>query len=153
MREKAVCPPDFRAELKEPRVELWLKIGDQPCTDITINGQETRYLFDAFVGALYVEHGYSSVQAWIRPLIDPNSAPSTSGTTSHMGAFGNPPPPASPPPPLPHNSAAPGAPKSVYLSMFNQTAAQRGVKIEWTAVQSGPGHALTWNVECLGEYG
>ncbi len=58
-----------------------------------------------------------------------------------------PPPPASPPPPLPGNSAVQG----VALASFNQTATQRGLKVEWKAAQSGPGHALTWNVECIGK--
>jgi hypothetical protein len=40
----------------------------------------------------------------------------------------------------------------VILAQFNQTAAQRGLKVEWNAAQSGPGHALTWNVDCIGEY-
>lgn len=63
-----------------------------------------------------------------------------------MGA--NPLPPASPPPPLPGN---PLGQQGVLLASFNQTAAQRGLKIEWKAEQSGPGHALTWNVECIGK--
>ena len=62
--------------------------------------------------------------------------------------MGNPPPPNTPPPPLPNNAITPGA----FLAQFNQTAMQRGLKVEWTAAQSGPGHALTWNVECIGEY-
>ena len=73
-----------------------------------------------------------------------------SRTATYMG---NPPPPASPPPPLPSNPLAPGAPKSAFLSLFNQTATQRGVKVDWVAAQSGPGHSLTWIVECIGEYG
>jgi hypothetical protein len=64
-----------------------------------------------------------------------------------MGSMGNPPPPASPPPPLPGNTSG------LLLASFNQAAAQRGMKIEWKAAQSGPGHALTWNVECLGKQG
>ncbi len=63
------------------------------------------------------------------------------------GSMANPPPPASPPPPLPGNPLGQG----VLLASFNQTAAQRGVKIEWTTSQSGPGHALTWNAECVGK--
>lgn len=62
--------------------------------------------------------------------------------------MGNPPPPNTPPPPLPNNGIASG----VLLAQFNQTAAQRGLKVEWNAAQSGPGHALTWNVDCIGEY-
>jgi dsRNA-specific ribonuclease len=35
------------------------------------------------------------------------------------------------------------------LALFNELAMQRGLKIEWNANQSGPGHALTWVVHCL----
>lgn len=63
------------------------------------------------------------------------------------GNTANPLPPASPPPPLPANQAEKGA----LLASFNQTAMQRGLKIEWKAGQSGPGHSLTWNVECSGK--
>jgi len=148
MRERVACPHERRAELNEPL--------------------ETRHLFDSYVGALYIERGYSSVQTWIRALVDPDFASSTSGSPppgssafgssifgsstlgSRTGAYmGNPPPPASPPPPLPSNPLAPGAPKSAFLSLFNQTATQRGVKVEWNAAMSGPGHSLTWTVECI----
>jgi len=59
--------------------------------------------------------------------------------------MGNPPPPNTPPPPLPNNTVSSG----VLLAQFNQTAAQRGLKVEWNAAQSGPGHALTWNIDCI----
>jgi len=139
MREKVHCPPDLRDELNEPT--------------------ETRHLFDAYVGALQVEKGYLAVKTWIQPLVDPDfnsNSNSNQGSTSYapdsygsnsygsMGNMANPAPPASPPPPLPGNPTGPG----ILLASFNQTAAQRGLKIEWKASQSGPGHALTWNVEC-----
>jgi hypothetical protein len=111
------------------------------------------------VGALQVEKGYLAVKTWIQPLIDPNfdtnanqgstswSNPYSSNSYPSMGGMANPPPPASPPPPLPGNPLGQG----VFLASFNQTATQRGLKIEWNAAQSGPGHALTWNVECIGK--
>ncbi|KAH9996467.1 hypothetical protein BJV77DRAFT_942190 [Russula vinacea] len=120
MREKVACPANLREELKEPK--------------------ETEHLFNAYVGALYVERGYPAVKAWIQPLIDPDFTPSS---TSFGGA--NPPPPASPPPPLPGNSLGPG----VFLASFNQMAAQRGLQVTWNASQSGPGHALVWKVDCM----
>ncbi|KAF8481048.1 hypothetical protein DFH94DRAFT_439866 [Russula ochroleuca] len=122
LREKVACTPDLREELKEAR--------------------ETKHLFDAYVGALYVERGYPAVKAWIQPLVDPDF---TQSSTSFGGSMANPPPPVSPPPPLPGNSLGPG----VFLASFNQTAVQRGVKVEWTASQSGPGHALVWKVDCI----
>jgi ribonuclease-3 len=63
-------------------------------------------------------------------------------------SMGHPPPPTTAPPPLPGNPAGTGA----FLAMFNQMVAQRSIKVEWPAVQTGPGHALTWSVECVGEY-
>lgn len=97
------------------------------------------------MGALYVERGYSAVKTWINPLVDPEYNPTSPSSGSFGGSMANPPPPASPPPPLPGNTTG------VFLASFNQMAAQRGVKIEWTASQSGPGHALTWRVECIGK--
>ncbi|KAI0307675.1 hypothetical protein B0F90DRAFT_1621845 [Multifurca ochricompacta] len=125
LREKVACPQDLRAELKE--------------------AVETRHLFDAYVGALYVERSYSVVKGWIGPLVDPDFSPSPFGSSA------GPPPPTSPPPPLPNNPLAPEAPKSAYLSLFNQTAAQRGIKVDWQMDRTGPGHSLTWVVQCLGE--
>ena len=112
-------------------------------------------MFDAYVGALQVEKGYLAVKSWIQPMIDPDFNPnSNQGSTSYPDRYGstggntaNPLPPASSPPPLPGNSPGQG----LLLALFNQTATQRGLKIEWKATQSGPGHALTWNVECLGK--
>lgn len=114
-------------------------------------------MFDAYVGALQVEKGYLAVKTWIQPLIDPDfdansyQASNPYGPNSYAPAGGmgggNPPPPASPPPPLPGNPLGQG----VSLASFNQIAAQRGLKIEWKANQSGPGHALTWTVECFGK--
>ncbi|KAI0249494.1 SNF2 family N-terminal domain-containing protein [Lactifluus subvellereus] len=147
MRARVICPQERRAELMEPLVKFWLEFS-----------------------ALYIERGYPAVQIWIRALVDPDFTSSTSGSSlpgsyafgsstsgsstfgSRTGSYmGHPPPPASPPPPLPSNPLAPGAPKSAFLSLFNQTAMQRGVNVEWNAVQSGPGHALTWTVECLAD--
>jgi hypothetical protein len=108
------------------------------------------------VGALQVEKGYSAVKTWVQPLVDPDfDSNSNQGSTSYgsdpYGSMGgnmaNPLPPASPPPPLPGSSVGQG----LLLASFNQTATQRGLKIEWKAAQSGPGHALTWNVECFGK--
>jgi ribonuclease-3 len=125
MRDKVHCPPELRDELNGP--------------------METRHLFDAYVGALQVEKGYLAVKAWIQPMIDPDFNPNSNQGSTSYGSSGNPLPPASPPPPLPASTIGQG----VFLASFNQTASQRGLKIEWEAKQSGPGHALTWNVECL----
>jgi hypothetical protein len=112
-------------------------------------------LFDAYVGALHVERGYSAVKTWIQPLIDPdynsNSIPGSTSSSSVRGDNANPPPPASSPPPLPGPGNPPG--QGMFLALFNQTAAQRGLKVEWNARQSGPGHALIWSVECIGNKG
>jgi hypothetical protein len=88
-----------------------------------------------------MERGFRDIKPWIGPLVDPefNATPA------------NPPPPSYGAPPLPQ-SPAPGASKLVSLSMFNEMAMQRGLTIEWSANQNGPGHSLTWVVQCIGEY-
>lgn len=95
------------------------------------------------MGALYIEQGYPTIKAWIKPLVLPEIYSNDSTGSSAV----NPPPPSTPPPPLPGNTLGSGA----ILALFNQTASQRGVKIEWKAIQSGPGHQLTWNVDCIGK--
>jgi len=49
------------------------------------------------------------------------------------------------------NPLAPATPNAPFLPMFNTTAVQRGVKIEYVAEFEGPAHAGQWLVECLGE--
>jgi len=93
---------------------------------------------------VYVEQGYLGAKAWIQPLVDPNFASTPVGSSAGASP-GNPPPPTTAPPPLPTNPLGAGA----FLALFNQTATQRGVKVEWPAAQTGPGHALTWNVDCV----
>ena len=58
-----------------------------------------------------------------------------------------PPPPTTRPPPLP---PTPGQQIS-YLPLFNQTASQRRLGVEYTAQFFGPPHAGEWAVKCLGE--
>ncbi|KAI9513072.1 ribonuclease III domain-containing protein [Russula earlei] len=123
LRDRVICNPDQRDELK--------------------SSNETRHLFDAYVGAVYIEKGYPGIKAWIHPLIDPDYDPnSTSSGLSTEAHTGNPPPPANPPPPLPDGN-------SFGLATFNEKAMHRGVKVEWGATPSGPPHALTWSVECI----
>lgn len=134
LRDKVACTADQREELRDPR--------------------ETRHLFNAYAGAVFVEQGYATVKTWIHPLVDPDyqSTSSTSATRAinFTGSgtntdTGNPPPPASPPPPLPGATSTTGA----FLALFNQTAMQRAAKLEWPAVASGEAHQLTWSVDCV----
>ncbi|TEB38971.1 hypothetical protein FA13DRAFT_1724922 [Coprinellus micaceus] len=75
--------------------------------------------------------------------------------------FGSAPPPspgpARPPPPLQAptmsmprvNPLAPAQPTLPFLPLFNQTAAQRRVSVEYSAQFTGPSHAGTWVVRCI----
>ncbi|GJE85783.1 ribonuclease 3 [Phanerochaete sordida] len=70
-----------------------------------------------------------------------------------------PPPPAGPPPPLPGmpsmssasipNPLAPAQPHTAFLPLFNQTANQRRMFVEYPATFAGPAHAGKWNVKCV----
>ncbi|KAF8898922.1 ribonuclease III domain-containing protein [Infundibulicybe gibba] len=52
--------------------------------------------------------------------------------------------------PLPHlNPLAPAQPTLPFLPLFNQTASQRRVAVEYPAEQSGPPHAPRWTVRCV----
>ncbi|KAI0630986.1 hypothetical protein C8Q77DRAFT_1074880 [Trametes polyzona] len=162
--------------------------------------QETRILFDWYVGAVFVGAGYKDVRDWIGALVDPqanpNQAPqglpsepeyrrvkvespslgvgtgfghSLPGYLSYPGqnyfqhsaqSFGQqppqpfgqppPPPPGNSPPPLPmHNPLAPAQPHSAFLPLFNQTAQQRCLEVQYPAQFSGPPHAGRWTAACL----
>ncbi|KAH0590930.1 hypothetical protein H2248_001043 [Termitomyces sp. 'cryptogamus'] len=54
-----------------------------------------------------------------------------------------------PPMPLP-NPLAPAQPNLPFLPLFNQTATQRRVAVEYPAEFSGPPHAGRWTVRCIG---
>ncbi|KAF9229103.1 hypothetical protein BS17DRAFT_771028 [Gyrodon lividus] len=63
------------------------------------------------------------------------------------------PPPIQPPPPkdTPRmaNPLAPAQPNLAFLPLFNQTATQRGLSIDYSATFTGPSHAGRWNVSCV----
>lgn len=48
------------------------------------------------------------------------------------------------------NPLAPAQPGLAFLPLFNQTATQRRVKVEYPAEFSGPSHAGQWSVQCVG---
>ena len=117
------------------------------------------------------------MQTWIGALVDPEfdtSVPMDADTDSVYnpkkfkpeGMFVAPepamPPPPTPPampaPPTPqmppHNPLAPAQPASTaFLPLFNQTANQRRVFVEYPAQFSGPPHAGRWTVKCVGTFG
>lgn len=110
--------------------------------------QTTRQLFDAYVGAAYVEQGYPNTRAWIQSLVDPDSV-STSVGGSSMGASTDNPPPPTTSPPTPKNSTGAG----MFLAKFNETAMRHQVKIAWNAANEGTSpHLPTWRVDCVGKY-
>ncbi|KAG6890734.1 hypothetical protein C0992_013117 [Termitomyces sp. T32_za158] len=55
-----------------------------------------------------------------------------------------------PPPMPPPNPLAPAQPHLPFLPLFNQTAAQRRVMVEYPAEFDGPPHAGRWTVRCIG---
>ncbi|TFK90780.1 hypothetical protein K466DRAFT_596634 [Polyporus arcularius HHB13444] len=93
-------------------------------------------------------HGYYSPYA-------PPSAPYSQGAYNpyappQQPAAPPPPMPMIPPPPLPtHNPLAPGQPQSAFLPLFNQTAQQRRLEVQYPAQFTGPAHAGRWTVQCL----
>ncbi|KAG7099009.1 hypothetical protein E1B28_000893 [Marasmius oreades] len=49
----------------------------------------------------------------------------------------------------PFNPLSPAQPHLAFLPLFNQTAAQRKVKVDYQAQFSGPSHAGKWSVQCV----
>ncbi|TBU63727.1 hypothetical protein BD310DRAFT_973340 [Dichomitus squalens] len=170
------------------QVENWVegykwreKVRHSPDTNIR-TPEETRYLMDAYVGAVLVGEGFQAVLNWITALVDPSAA-----QPAQQGQYSEPPskrlrpdqqmpfpqaplpnahapyPPYSPPPhmhmpppqphmpapPLPPNPLAPAAPQSAFLPLFNQTAQQRRLEVQYPAQFTGPAHAGRWTVQCL----
>lgn len=172
--------------------------------------QETRAIFHAYVGGIYIDSGAAVVYEWIAQLLgqyltsfggqappepmvvnEKSSPPVRTQTPPPLkkvkAELVSPGPPASSPPPPhppiffgsqplptpvkqtpPHmpppmsipmppppsmsrtNPLAPAQPNLPFLPLFNQTAAQRRVSVEYTTQFSGPSHAGTWLVRCVG---
>ena len=148
LREKVACPYALRAELKEPGVKF-LKMRGGRSIYVDSRLQPTQQLFDAYVGAAYVEQGYSNTKAWIQSLVDPDFVPTSVGGSSMGTSTDKPPLRMTSPPPLPNNSPGSG----VFLAKFNESAMRNRVDIKWDASKSGDSaHLLTWNVDCVGKY-
>jgi dsRNA-specific ribonuclease len=134
------CAPDHRGELEEPEVRIREhEVGGRLYADSRL--QTTQQLFDAYVGAVYSEKGYSSTKAWIQPLVDPNFISNPNGSSTGASTE------SSPPTISLKDSSLSGA----FLAAFNQTAMKHRVEIQWNGVQSGPAHSPTWKIECISE--
>jgi hypothetical protein len=86
--------------------------------------------------------------------VSPPHFPFVSPHTGLYQSFSQfPPPPIQqlPPQPLGRNPLAPAQPGLAFLPLFNQTANQRRVAVEYPAVFNGPQHAGQWTVQCVGE--
>ncbi|KAG6910515.1 hypothetical protein DXG01_009934 [Tephrocybe rancida] len=162
-----------RAALSDDKLESWLesyglkaKLRLAPGEQAD-SSEEIRRFFNTYVGALHVRNGNTVIQNWISQLIDPaESIPppswapgpipdaSMSSTQSDYNAPPPPSQPSNPPPPLPSDNyptISMATPNLVSLSLVNQTAAQRGIAVTYTAEQVGPAHMPTWTVRCLSE--
>ncbi|KAL0580819.1 hypothetical protein V5O48_001195 [Marasmius crinis-equi] len=77
-------------------------------------------------GAPPNQHHYQQQQSWQRPQAAP--APQSNAT---------------------YNPLSPAQPHLAFLPLFNQTAAQRKVKVDYQAQFAGPSHAGKWTVQCV----
>ena len=144
-----------------------------------LSQQEGSELFMTYVGEMAIQGGYDAVQGWIDQLLEPNEKreiPLSSDTPAYLRStprvnispflpaagdpFSNahgffptqstglqPPPLATELPSLPPSS---NQQEVLYLALFNQTASQRRLSVEYTVQFVGPPHAREWNVKCLG---
>ncbi|KAI0079639.1 hypothetical protein K474DRAFT_1591679 [Panus rudis PR-1116 ss-1] len=147
--------------LEHPNLDSWVsgyKLRDKLRSSLDAREQilrdpkETKHLFCSYVGALYVQSGMSVIQGWIGTLVDPSYDSQPGSRDPHSPAppepMYQPPPPANPPPPLP-NPLAPAQPQAAFLPLFNQTAMQRRLAVEYPATFTGPAHAGRWTVKCV----
>ncbi|OCB87872.1 hypothetical protein A7U60_g5007 [Sanghuangporus baumii] len=133
--------------------------------------QETRHLFQAYVGAVVAQSGPTIAANWITQLIDPQaeilSTLDDQETVEHRAAKRlrtQPPSPASTPPPLPSDppSAATAARPSNERNLSNHSAAQiiasapsvmptigpQIVPNKTSSAQKGAGYLLVFNQRC-----
>ncbi|KIP12063.1 hypothetical protein PHLGIDRAFT_114115 [Phlebiopsis gigantea 11061_1 CR5-6] len=156
LRDKLRCSPDAVQTLQEP-LEILL-------------------LFNSYVGAVYATQGMHVIVNWVGALVDPDYVPASQSDVDMDPLYNAkkfkleqfspalaatpepmippPPPPLGPPPPLPlppmmSNPLAPAQPNTAFLPLFNQTANQRRMFVEYPAQFSGPAHAGKWNVKCV----
>jgi len=113
------------------------------------NPEETRFLFNSYVGAVYHQKGIQEVYSWVSRLIEPNEEPRKLPGTAASKPPGTqaaapadypmgPPPGATPPP------------QSVpRLAYFNQVTTQMGYSVQWAAESTGPPHMPRWTVRCI----
>ncbi|KAJ3483127.1 hypothetical protein NLI96_g6521 [Meripilus lineatus] len=175
LRDKLRCTPDVFSTLrsKEVRIRPSFPLFS---SHLSISQETSRLLF-TYVGAVYAQSGQKTVQNWIGALVDPHYEPAspneaemdhsyTSAKKVKIDQYSSPPEPAFPPPPPPptgapppqpppppvppmSNPLAPALPQTAFLPLFNQTATQRRLPIEYPATFSGPPHAGKWSVRCL----
>ncbi|KAK0198835.1 hypothetical protein F5146DRAFT_1021182 [Armillaria mellea] len=137
--------------------QLKNKIRAYPHT-VLDDPNELRVFFHTFIGALYIRNGMREVQDWISHLIDPNQEPATMPSPPQQQQHTHSPPtqPSQLPPPMPFNSSIPPPMNQtptisslITLQLVNQTAAQRGMTVTYSADSQGPPHAPIWTVQCL----
>ncbi|KAK0208743.1 hypothetical protein DFS33DRAFT_1305385 [Desarmillaria ectypa] len=126
---------------------------------------ELRFFLHTFIGALYIRNGMAEVQEWISRLIDPNHEPvtihsppppQTQGIPAQPPQYPPPPPPPPPPSDMPFNPASPppmaqtpqGINSLITLQLVNQTAAQKGCIVTYSAESHGLPHAPIWTAQC-----
>ncbi|KAJ3803427.1 hypothetical protein GGU11DRAFT_6133 [Lentinula aff. detonsa] len=149
LREKVRCTREVVSTLKSP--------------------EETRILFNSYVGGLYKEQGLEAVQRWLDGLTHDDTAIKPSVTTKKKAKAdpsifiaAQPLPSSSqffmPPTVFPTqqytvsgpfaNPLSPAQPDLPFLPLFNQTATKRRVAVDYPANCSGPPHAPKWIIQC-----
>lgn len=100
------------------------------------------------MGAVYLDAGIRPVENWVDAFLglDPGHGPPLKKVKAEPPSL----PAFSPPPPTIANPMTPAQPGLAFLPLFNQTATQRRVQVEYPASFSGPSHAGRWTVECKG---
>jgi dsRNA-specific ribonuclease len=134
---------EHRSTLSETNIEDWVdayklreKLRYAKDARETINSpEETRYLLDAYIGAVYIRSGLEPIQRWVSQLVNPGSEPSFSGTWS------SPPQPSEPPPPAP--------PSTVTTASFNEKAVRARLLVTYDGQSTGPSHRPIWAAKCL----
>jgi len=140
------------AYLTETAFDLWAREGKlkdhvryaENAAPVIDSLEESRHLFEAYMGGVFTEGGLSPVQSWITLSIFEDGDPPGYGASASQ-AQSTPLPSSRMTSPTPGPSSA----NLITIALINQTASQKHVDLKWEPTSTGPPHAPTWTVTCI----
>jgi len=144
LKNYSVSGMDCEEFLTDSNFDLWAREGKlkdhviyaENAAQVIDSLQESKHLFEAYMGGVFTEGGLSPVQSWITSAIFEDGDPPGYGASAPQAQS-----PTSP-------STSFGSTSLITLALVNQTASQKHVDLKWESNPTGPDHAPTWTVTC-----